>query len=100
MQDRENTVVTKPRRVPWNKGKLIGVSRRDNTRGSFPSGSSSIGVNPHLFGTHSLRRTKATLIYRRTDNLRACSSCSGTQRLKAPAGTLASRSIMPWPTSP
>ncbi|HEV8066896.1 MAG TPA: hypothetical protein VGP76_04100 [Planctomycetaceae bacterium] len=24
MQDRENTVVTKPRRVPWNKGKLIG----------------------------------------------------------------------------
>ena len=25
MQDRENTVVTKPRRVPWNKGKLIGA---------------------------------------------------------------------------
>jgi hypothetical protein len=24
-----------------------------------------------LFGTHSLRRTKATLIYRRTGNLRA-----------------------------
>src|SRR3989440_6463040 len=24
MQDRENTVVTKPRRVPWNKDKLIG----------------------------------------------------------------------------
>lgn len=23
----------------------------------------------HLFGTHSLRRTKATLIYRRTGNL-------------------------------
>jgi integrase len=29
----------------------------------------SIGLNPHLFGTHSLRRTKATLIYRRTGNL-------------------------------
>jgi integrase len=24
----------------------------------------SIGLDPHLFGTHSLRRTKATLIYR------------------------------------
>ena len=25
MQDRENTAVTEPRRVPWNKGKLIGA---------------------------------------------------------------------------
>jgi len=31
----------------------------------------SIGLDPHLFGTHSLRRTKATLIYRRAGNLRA-----------------------------
>ena len=31
----------------------------------------SIGLDPHLFGTHSLRSTKATLIYRRTGNLRA-----------------------------
>ena len=30
-----------------------------------------IGLDPHIFGTHSLRRTKATLIYRRTGNLRA-----------------------------
>ena len=30
-----------------------------------------IGLDPHLFGTRSLRRTKATLIYRRTGNLRA-----------------------------
>jgi integrase len=30
-----------------------------------------IGMDPHLFGTHSLRRTKATLISRRTGNLRA-----------------------------
>jgi integrase len=30
-----------------------------------------IGLDPHFFGTHSLRRTKATLIYRRTGNLRA-----------------------------
>ena len=31
----------------------------------------SIGLDPLLFGTHSLRRTKATLIYKRTGNLRA-----------------------------
>ena len=30
-----------------------------------------IGLDPHIFGTHSLRRTKATLICRRTGNLRA-----------------------------
>jgi integrase len=30
-----------------------------------------IGLDPRFFGTHSLRRTKATLIYRRTGNLRA-----------------------------
>jgi integrase len=30
----------------------------------------SVGLDPRLFGTHSLRRTKATLIYRRTGNLR------------------------------
>jgi hypothetical protein len=31
----------------------------------------SIGLDPLKFGTHSLRRTKATLIYQRTGNLRA-----------------------------
>jgi len=31
----------------------------------------SIGLDPLKFGTHSLRRTKATLIYRITGNLRA-----------------------------
>jgi integrase len=30
-----------------------------------------IGLDPALYGTHSLRRTKATLIYKRTGNLRA-----------------------------
>jgi len=29
------------------------------------------GLDPRAYGTHSLRRTKATLIYRRTKNLRA-----------------------------
>jgi hypothetical protein len=31
----------------------------------------AIGLDPHFFATHSLRRTKATLIYRRTGNLPA-----------------------------
>ena len=59
----------------------------------------SIGLDPKLFGTHSLRRTKATLIYRRTGNLRAepCSSYSATPRSKAPSDTSALRSMMPSP---
>jgi len=32
---------------------------------------SSIGIDPTAYGTHTMRRTKATLIYRRTKNLRA-----------------------------
>ncbi len=31
----------------------------------------AIGLDPSAYGTHSIRRTKATLIYRRTKNLRA-----------------------------
>jgi integrase len=31
----------------------------------------SIGLDPHKYGTHSLRRTKAALIYKKTGNLRA-----------------------------
>jgi integrase len=37
-----------------------------------------IGLDPNRFGTHSLRRTKATLIYRRTGNLRAVQLLLGT----------------------
>ena len=32
---------------------------------------SAIGLDPSSYGTHSLRRTKAALIYRKTGNLRA-----------------------------
>ena len=38
----------------------------------------SVGLDPRLFATHSLRRTKATLIYRRTGNLRAVQLLLGT----------------------
>ena len=39
-----------------------------------------IGLDRHIFGTHSLRRTKATLIYRRTGNLRAVQLLLGHSR--------------------
>jgi integrase len=42
-----------------------------------------IGLEPSLFGTHSLRRTKATLIYRRTGNLRAVQLLLGHTKVKS-----------------
>jgi integrase len=36
-----------------------------------------------LFGTHSLRRTKATLIYRRTGNLRAVQLLLGHKKIES-----------------
>jgi integrase len=43
----------------------------------------SIGLDPRLFGTHSLRRTKATLIYRRTGNLRAVQLLLGHSKIES-----------------
>ena len=44
---------------------------------------SSVGLDPRLFGTHSLRRTKATLIYRRTGNLRAVQLLLGHTKIES-----------------
>jgi integrase len=43
----------------------------------------NVGLDPHLFGTHSLRRTKATLIYRRTGNLRAVQLLLGHTKIES-----------------
>ena len=43
----------------------------------------SIGLDQKLFGTHSLRRTKATLIYRRTGNLRAVQLLLGHTKIES-----------------
>jgi integrase len=43
----------------------------------------SIGLDPNFFGTHSLRRTKATLIYRRTGNLRAVQLLLGHTKIES-----------------
>lgn len=42
-----------------------------------------IGLDPTKFGTHSLRRTKATLIYRRTGNLRAVQLLLGHTKIES-----------------
>ena len=44
-----------------------------------------IGLDPKFFGTHSLRRTKATLIYRRTGNLRAVQLLLGHRKIESTA---------------
>jgi integrase len=42
-----------------------------------------IGLDPYVYGTHSLRRTKATLIYRRTGNLRAVQLLLGHTKIES-----------------
>ena len=43
----------------------------------------SIGLDQSTYGTHSMRRTKATLIYRRTKNLRAVQLLLGHTKLES-----------------
>jgi len=43
----------------------------------------SIGLDPSKYGTHSLRRTKAVLIYRRTGNLRAVQLLLGHTKIES-----------------
>jgi integrase len=42
-----------------------------------------LGLDPTDYGTHSMRRTKATLIYRRTKNLRAVQLLLGHSKLES-----------------
>ena len=44
---------------------------------------SEIGLNPSEYGTHSMRRTKASLIYRWTKNLRAVELLLGHTKLES-----------------
>ncbi|WP_460148270.1 tyrosine-type recombinase/integrase [Pseudomonas sp. S2_A02] len=43
----------------------------------------AIGLDPTMYGTHTLRRTKASLIYRRTKNLRAVQLLLGHTKLES-----------------
>ena len=42
-----------------------------------------IGLDPSNCGTHSLRRTKATLIYKKTGNLRAVQLLLGHSKIES-----------------
>jgi hypothetical protein len=79
-----DSLATVVRRTPWNKGKLIGAKpplrpnqvwsirtrllierrTRDLALFNLAIDSKLRGLDPRVFSTHSLRRTKATLIYR------------------------------------
>jgi integrase len=43
----------------------------------------AVGLDPLSYGTHSMRRTKATLIYKRTKNLRAVQLLLGHSKLES-----------------
>ena len=45
----------------------------------------SIGLGRSAYGTHSLRRTKVALVYKRTGNLRACQLLLGHTKLESTA---------------
>ena len=42
-----------------------------------------IGLDPAAFGTHSLRRTKVAMIYRRTGNLRSVQLLLGHAKVES-----------------
>jgi integrase len=45
----------------------------------------SVGLNPSGYGTHSMRRTKAAQIYRKTGNLRAVQLLLGHAKVESTA---------------
>ena len=42
-----------------------------------------IGLDPRFYGTHSLRRTKATLIYKKTGDLRVVQLLLGHTKIES-----------------
>lgn len=55
-----------------------------------------IGLDPCFYGTHSLRRTKATLIYKKTGNLRAVQLLLGHTKIESTGSR--STTPLPWPS--
>jgi integrase len=79
------------RRFGRKRGDFLFSSRRDGSRcistrqyaRLLANWTASVGLDPRNFGTHSLRRTKATLIYRRTGNLRAVQLLLGHTKIES-----------------
>ena len=83
-RDDDPTFGAKVRHVEEEVARLAGVGYALATN----SGSSSlwlamIGLDPCFYGTHSLRRTKATLIYKKTGNLRAVQLLLGHTKIES-----------------
>ena len=55
-----------------------------------------VGLDPAAYGTHSLRRTKVALLYKKTGNLRACQLLLGHTKLEARFAIWAWRSTTRW----
>ncbi|MGR3887414.1 tyrosine-type recombinase/integrase [Pseudomonas sp. 1152_12] len=51
----------------------------------FGSQASASGLDPTIYRNHTLKRTKASLIYRRTKNLRAVQLVLGHTKLESTA---------------
>src|SRR4051794_31013652 len=72
-------------------GQVLFAGRKDGTPGLttrqyarlVQEWVAGIGLDPAKFGTHSLRRTKAVLIYRRTGNLRAVQLLLGHTKIES-----------------
>lgn len=58
------------------------LSTRQNAR-IVKAWVTAIGLDPAMYGTHTMRRTKASLIYRRTKNLRAVQLLLGHTKLES-----------------
>jgi integrase len=79
------------KQVAKNRGQFLFGSRRHRDRCITPrqyarlvsEWITNIGLDASRFGTHSLRRTKASLIYRRTGNLRAVQLLLGHTRIES-----------------
>ena len=67
---------------PSRTNRLLHISTRQYAR-IVDYWTSLIGLDRHEYGTHSLRRTKATLIYRRTKNLRAVQLLLGHTKIES-----------------
>ena len=67
---------------PSKRSPTTHISTRQYSR-MLDSWLDSIGLDPSVYGTHSIRRTKASLIYRRTKNLRAVQLLLGHTKLES-----------------
>ena len=66
------------------------ISRRQYSK-IVKSWVSRIGLDPRDYGTHTMRRTKVTLIYKRTKNLRAIQLLLGHTKLESTVRYLGDR---------